>query len=235
MGTKVKTCVAKDCDFIASARGYCPSHLSWFHRTGGVGAPPALTDNPRCKIENCNRRKSKDGYCKAHALRIAKYGQALPEVPIGTKGKKLEEALGVAGRSCTLNSCELPYFAGGYCRAHKSRYDRFGDVQEHKPLTLRPRSEEIGRRTNKHGYVLIKKAGHPNANARGWIMEHRYVMSEIIGRPLTGDENVHHINGHRSDNRVANLELWNTSQPSGQRVADKVAWAKQILAMYPEG
>lgn len=29
-----------------------------------------------------------------------------------------------------------------------------------------------------------------------------------------------------------NLELWSVSQPSGQRVADKVAWAKEILALY---
>ena len=142
--------------------------------------------------------------------------------------------MGIAGRQCSLGSCELPYFAGGYCRAHKSRVDRFGDVQESKPLVPRPRGPEVGRRINKHGYVLVKQPGHPNANARDWILEHRFVMSQHLGRPLINDENVHHINGHRSDNRLANLELWNTSQPAGQRVADKVAWAKQILEMYPE-
>lgn len=234
MGTTAKTCLAKDCDFIASARGYCPSHLSWFHRTGGAGEPPTLTDNPSCKVENCDRRKSKDGYCKPHARRVAKCGQPMPEVPIGTKGKRLDETMGIAGRQCSLGSCELPYFAGGYCRAHKSRVDRFGDVQESKPLVPRPRGPEVGRRINKHGYVLVKQPGHPNANARDWILEHRFVMSQHLGRPLINDENVHHINGHRSDNRLANLELWNTSQPAGQRVADKVAWAKQILEMYPE-
>jgi hypothetical protein len=36
----------------------------------------------------------------------------------------------------------------------------------------------------------------------------------------------------RDDNRPVNLELWNTSQPSGQRVPDKVEWAKHILSMY---
>lgn len=57
-------------------------------------------------------------------------------------------------------------------------------------------------------------------------------MAEAIGRPLTEEENVHHRNGVRHDNRLENLELWSTSQPSGQRVEDKVEWAKEILSLY---
>lgn len=37
----------------------------------------------------------------------------------------------------------------------------------------------------------------------------------------------------RDDNRIENLELWSNSHPSGQRVDDKVAWAKKILETYP--
>lgn len=62
--------------------------------------------------------------------------------------------------------------------------------------------------------------------------EHRTVMERMLRRPLRADENVHHVNGNRADNRESNLELWSTSQPSGQRVADKVAWAREILALY---
>lgn len=57
-------------------------------------------------------------------------------------------------------------------------------------------------------------------------------MEQLLGRKLTGAENVHHINGVRDDNRPENLELWSSSQPSGQRVQDKVSWAVQILALY---
>ncbi|MFV8173427.1 HNH endonuclease [Mycolicibacterium peregrinum] len=66
-------------------------------------------------------------------------------------------------------------------------------------------------------------------------MEHVAVLSESLGRALLPDENVHHINGVRDDNRVENLELWTTRQPKGQRVEDKVEWAISLLRTYRPG
>lgn len=57
-------------------------------------------------------------------------------------------------------------------------------------------------------------------------------METHLGRELLANENVHHINGDRLDNRLENLELWSSAQPAGQRVSDKVSWAIAILETY---
>jgi hypothetical protein len=78
-----------------------------------------------------------------------------------------------------------------------------------------------------HGYARKMIDGKP-------VRLHRYVMEQYLGRPLTKDENIHHINGDRADYRLENIELWNTAQPKGQRIEDKIAYAKEILAQYDE-
>ncbi len=89
-----------------------------------------------------------------------------------------------------------------------------------------------GRQVDENGYVLIYQPEHPRSKTNGYIREHTIVMETVLGRLLTKTESVHHKNGERADNRPENLELWSTSQPFGQRVEDKVKWAKEILEKY---
>jgi hypothetical protein len=64
-----------------------------------------------------------------------------------------------------------------------------------------------GRTVASHGYVLIKRAGHPRADCRGYVYEHILVAEQKLGRPILPTEQVHHKNHNRSDNRPENLEV----------------------------
>lgn len=66
----------------------------------------------------------------------------------------------------------------------------------------------------------------------GWVWEHRFVMEHVLGRALLAQESVHHTNGDRSDNRAENLEVRAARRPHEDRRAERVTWARRILAQY---
>lgn len=95
---------------------------------------------------------------------------------------------------------------------------------------VEPKNSRIGARSSRWrggrfmddgGYWRVwVDVGHPYAdvaNASGYAMEHRLVMSEQLGRPVTRDESVHHINGDRGDNRPDNLQLRSGKHGNGVR------------------
>ena len=64
----------------------------------------------------------------------------------------------------------------------------------------------------KLGYRLVYMPGHPNSQKDGYILEHRLIMSEVLGRPLEDFEDVHHKDENRLNNDPSNLEVITRSE-----------------------
>jgi hypothetical protein len=89
-----------------------------------------------------------------------------------------------------------------------------------------------GGRVEIKGYIHLHRANHPNAKKDGYVSEHVYVMSQIIGRPIEKGETIHHKNGIKTDNSPENLELRISNHGQGQRIEDLVPYWKKMLALY---
>ena len=64
-----------------------------------------------------------------------------------------------------------------------------------------------GRYKTTKGYIDIFNPKHPRARGGKYVLEHRLVMEKYLGRYLEPYEQVHHRNGIKDDNRLANLEI----------------------------
>jgi hypothetical protein len=64
-----------------------------------------------------------------------------------------------------------------------------------------------GRICRARGYISVLRPDHPNANAAGYVYEHRLVMEAQIGRLLLPNEQVHHIDHDKSNNEPSNLKI----------------------------
>jgi hypothetical protein len=73
----------------------------------------------------------------------------------------------------------------------------------------RPRGQTLGSQyVDGDGYVRVCLPGHPMADGKGYVREHRFVMVARTRRMLMKKEHVHHVNEDKSDNRLENLWLW---------------------------
>lgn len=126
--------------------------------------------------------------------------------------------LDVAKRPCAVDDCGRPQASAGLCATHKKRKAKGQDLS----VPIMPMAPK-GAGHISHGYRTI-----------GGRKEHRIIMEKHLGRRLLDHESVHHLNGDRADNRIENLELWSKRQPYGQRIVDKLAHARWLIATYED-
>jgi len=186
-----------------------------------------LIDGPirkQCGVEGCERVSKARDLCVTHYNRFRR--GAIVDTPI-------RRAHGSYG-FCRAPDCDLAAGSSGLCKMHyQDEYRGRGGaaIKRRGKVAFRLAPGEAGRwSVNKDGYVYRTRALHDGTRVREYA--HRVAMAEALERPLLPHETPRHKNGVRHDNRISNLELWSTSQPYGQRVSDKVEWAKELLELY---
>lgn len=248
---ELRACAVEGCDRPRKARGLCETHGDRLKR-GDITHPGRAARATICSIDGCNNKPQSRNLCGRH------YRRKLRELPLRPlcNIRMCDDAVVARGlchrhylqrwtkspeefgrqrtygpsATCEADGCSRRPMGRGYCQLHYARLLRGQNIDG--PVKV------PARHTTPQGYVLIGvPQDTPGARRVGkstWIMlEHRYVMQQALGRPLLDHETPHHLNGNRSDNYLSNLELWSSKQIKGQRVSDKLAFAIEILLLYP--
>jgi hypothetical protein len=104
---------------------------------------------------------------------------------------------------------------------HHSEETKAKMAAKKKGIYRKPTRYGGAKKKRKDGYIAIFIPSHPFCNAEGFVMEHRLVMEEHLGRFLGKDEVVHHINHKRDDNRIENLLVMTFEQHAGLHMKER--------------
>lgn len=91
---------------------------------------------------------------------------------------------------------------------------------------------EIQKIIKKGDYLYASVPEHPYCTKNGYVLLHRIVMENHLGRILKPGEVVHHKNGNKKDNDISNLELLTNSVHSTMHNRER--GRKYVLLRCPE-
>lgn len=184
-----KTCQFEGCSLANITRGYCGKHYRQLSRSGEL---------KKLKPEEMNQDKRRGEY-KDCSICLKKIYKTTGEIKRSVGGKVYCSVSCWYKRNknlkCIIEDCDRSRKGRGYCLKHYRRWWRYGN-----PLT-----------------VLIEPSWSPNIKRyrkvkRNGInyMEHRWNAEQILGRKLTPQETIHHIDGNKLNNNPENLILFKT-------------------------
>lgn len=124
--------------------------------------------------------------------------------------------LGLCQCGCGEKTTIATRTENGYRQGEPKRFivGHYSKTPEHRALRSKLSKEHIGKANPnwKGGKITYRRKpaiyapDHPNARGR-YVMESRYVASEMLGRALTDDEVVWHKDGDETNNAPDNLEV----------------------------
>jgi hypothetical protein len=166
------------------------------------------------------------GCGEAIRIRVEHFNVGIPRYRLGHNPQTVKSV----STPCACGCGEMATRGRRFISGHNSRGQRRSaetrlKLSEQKRGAANPNFRRtphnfIGRLVHRDGYVLIHSPSHPFASKSEKVMEHRLVLEEHLrsvdpGSPFLIEVDgvkyldrwvdVHHINGVRDDNRVANL------------------------------
>jgi hypothetical protein len=88
-------------------------------------------------------------------------------------------------------------------RREKQRLNAQAYIETLRKAALEGKTEVIYQ-----GYRVLYRPDSPYVNKYGWVMEHRLVVMEKLQCLLDKNDQVHHKNGNKLDNRFENLSVF---------------------------
>lgn len=110
-----------------------------------------------CLVVGCEREYSAKGYCRYHYEKFRKYGD-----PLASKPKRKESVCAIRTSRkenpiCSIEGCEKPVQARGWCSMHYKRWEEHGDP--------------LANFTRTRGECLVEGCSEP-AHAKGYCLVH---------------------------------------------------------------
>lgn len=142
---------------------------------------------PKCSVADCQRPIKYTGLCGMHYKRLWRHG----DVDKILQPKKLPEM------ECSQPDCDRQIgHSNGLCIICNQRLTRYGRLNN----ILSPKGSGY---LDAQGYWRI-----PGRDGNS-VLEHRDIMEKSLGRRLTSEEVVHHIDEDKLNNDLSNLMLLN--------------------------